>query len=201
MSSIEYEYTASRETPSAPMVPAIEVSWDEVERVLGHPHQGSPEDDARLTEALLAAGAPSWVDAPATEGWVDEHGWGLIWPIPQGIRGDQIMLAIPDGPQDGPLSGHGPIYVVPSYDATHLHAAHITVDDQGGPIGVILEPEARQHGPWTEEDEARLRKHVRALAWRVVSLTCGVADRVVITWDPDRDQVAVEVLTRDDEEG
>jgi hypothetical protein len=55
--------------------PAILVSWAEVTKFLGELHTGDPEQDERLVDGLLAAGAPDWVrEAP---GWIDEHGWGL----------------------------------------------------------------------------------------------------------------------------
>ena len=54
---------------------AIQIPWDTVRAILGHDHTGAPDEDRRLVEALIAAGAPDWVqDAP---GWIDEHGWGL----------------------------------------------------------------------------------------------------------------------------
>ena len=54
---------------------AIQIPWDTVQAILGHDHTGDPDEDRRLVDALLAAGAPEWVrDA---EGWVDEHGWGI----------------------------------------------------------------------------------------------------------------------------
>ncbi len=57
---------------------AIQLPWDVVRGILGHDHTGDPDEDRQLVEALIAAGAPEWVrDA---EGWVDEHGWGLIGP-------------------------------------------------------------------------------------------------------------------------
>ncbi len=57
---------------------AIQLPWDTVTRMLGSPHTGEPDEDEALVAALLAMGAPGWVeDAP---GWVDEHGWGLIGP-------------------------------------------------------------------------------------------------------------------------
>jgi len=57
---------------------AIQIPWDTVRAILGHDHTGDSDEDRRLVDALLAAGAPEWVrDA---EGWVDEHGWGLIGP-------------------------------------------------------------------------------------------------------------------------
>lgn len=55
--------------------PAVFVRWGDVEEYLGGPHTGDWEQDKRLVEGLLAAGAPAWVeDAP---GWTDEEGWGL----------------------------------------------------------------------------------------------------------------------------
>jgi len=57
---------------------AIKLPWAAVEAILGHPHEGSAEDDARLIEALREMGAPEWIDD--AEGWVDDHGWGLIGP-------------------------------------------------------------------------------------------------------------------------
>lgn len=57
---------------------AIKLSWDRVHESLGRDHDGSAEDDARLIQALRAMGAPEWIDE--AEGWVDEHGWGLIGP-------------------------------------------------------------------------------------------------------------------------
>jgi hypothetical protein len=57
---------------------AIQIPWADVENILGHPHEGSSEDDEALVAYLLAHGAPDWVRE--AEGWVDEHGWGLIGP-------------------------------------------------------------------------------------------------------------------------
>ena len=57
---------------------AIQIPWDTVRAILGHDHTGDPDEDRRLVDALLAAGAPEWVrDA---QGWIDEYGWGLIGP-------------------------------------------------------------------------------------------------------------------------
>ena len=57
---------------------AIQIPWDTVRAILGHDHTGDSDEDRRLVDALLAAGAPEWVrDA---DGWVDEGGWGLIGP-------------------------------------------------------------------------------------------------------------------------
>ena len=57
---------------------ALYVAWSEVERILGGPHTGDPEEDKALVQALMYAGAPNW--ARDAEGWVDEYGWGLIGP-------------------------------------------------------------------------------------------------------------------------
>ena len=65
---------------------AIQLPWDVVEAILGHPHEGSAEDDARLIEALVRSGAPGWVRT--AEGWVDEHGWGLIGPRIEEVDAD-----------------------------------------------------------------------------------------------------------------
>lgn len=57
---------------------AVQLPWSVVRSILGREHRGTAEDDAVLIERLLESGAPEWVrDA---EGWVDEHGWGLIGP-------------------------------------------------------------------------------------------------------------------------
>jgi len=57
---------------------AIQLPWSVVRSILGREYRGTDEDDALLIERLLQSGAPAWVrDA---EGWVDEHGWGLIGP-------------------------------------------------------------------------------------------------------------------------
>jgi hypothetical protein len=57
---------------------AVQIPWAEAERTLGHPHDGTAEDDAALVGALLDAGAPAWVGS--AEGWTDQRGWGLIGP-------------------------------------------------------------------------------------------------------------------------
>jgi len=57
---------------------ALCVSWPDVANVLGHDHEGSPEDDAVLLAALRTNGAPHWIaDA---DGAIDETGWYLIGP-------------------------------------------------------------------------------------------------------------------------
>ncbi|PZN07216.1 MAG: hypothetical protein DIU69_12020 [Bacillota bacterium] len=57
---------------------AIQIPWDVVTDLLGREHKGTPDDDAFLVDYLLQSGAPEWVRT--AEGWVDEHGWGLIGP-------------------------------------------------------------------------------------------------------------------------
>ena len=58
--------------------PAVAVYWDDLNdwcsRVLGHQHEGN--EDALVTAALAASGAPAWV-ADAEWGWTDEHEWGV----------------------------------------------------------------------------------------------------------------------------
>lgn len=57
---------------------AIQLSWDQVQEILGKGYADGPIDENRLIQALLDSGAPQWVrDA---EGWIDEYGWGLIGP-------------------------------------------------------------------------------------------------------------------------
>ena len=65
---------------------ALQLPWDVVTAVLDRHHDGSGEDDALLVNVLLQSVAPEWVrDA---EGWVDEHGWGLIGPEVAGAGED-----------------------------------------------------------------------------------------------------------------
>jgi len=52
---------------------AIQLPWDVVEAILGHPHEGSAEDDARLIEALVRSDAPGWVRT-ARDGWTNTDG-------------------------------------------------------------------------------------------------------------------------------
>lgn len=58
---------------------AIQLPWATVNAILGHKSRGSHEEDETLVAALLEAGAPAWVEDPH-DGWVDEHGWGLMGP-------------------------------------------------------------------------------------------------------------------------
>ena len=60
---------------------AIQVPWDDVERIIGEKHAGDWEQDQALIRALRAAGAPEWVDAERFQGgWADECGWGIYGP-------------------------------------------------------------------------------------------------------------------------
>jgi len=73
------EYTMTTYAPArGPEYLAIQVPWEEVARVLGHEPEGTAEEGAALVAALLAAGAPAWVEG--AEGWTDQRGWGLIGP-------------------------------------------------------------------------------------------------------------------------
>lgn len=57
---------------------ALYWTWDEVEAILGHRHDGDEADDRKLVALAIQQGAlPSYATA---EGWVDEGGWGLIGP-------------------------------------------------------------------------------------------------------------------------
>lgn len=58
---------------------AIQVPWDDVERILGEKHTGDWEQDQALIRALRAAGAADWVET-FSGGWADEYGWGIIGP-------------------------------------------------------------------------------------------------------------------------
>lgn len=57
---------------------AIFLRWEEIKILFGRQHNGSAEDDAMLVDMLMLAGAPDWIED--AEGWIDEHGWGLIGP-------------------------------------------------------------------------------------------------------------------------
>lgn len=58
---------------------AVQLPWDLVEEILGHEHEGTPEDDEKLVRCLVAQpDCPAWVET--AEGWIDESGWGLIGP-------------------------------------------------------------------------------------------------------------------------
>jgi len=65
---------------------AIQIPWGVVRNILGREHKGTPDDDAFLVDYLLQSGAPEWVRT--AEGWVDEHGWGLIGPDVAGFESE-----------------------------------------------------------------------------------------------------------------
>lgn len=73
---------------------AIQIAWPIVRDILGHIHDGSPEDDEALVSWLVAQGAPQWVRT--AEGWIDEHGWGLIGPaLPPTVQTEIITYKHP----------------------------------------------------------------------------------------------------------
>jgi hypothetical protein len=79
---------------------AVQVPWGDVTALLGHPHEGSAEDDESLICALMERGAPKWVRDAV--GWTDEHGWGLIGPAMlenplRGLRDDFVERWEHDG--------------------------------------------------------------------------------------------------------
>lgn len=59
---------------------AVWMTWDQVRAVLGRDHRGDPDDDAILTRHILDNGGPAWVGDSQHEGWINEHGWGVIGP-------------------------------------------------------------------------------------------------------------------------
>lgn len=71
-------YTTTYTTATGPEHTAIQLPWPTVRAILGGDHDGSPEHDEQLVDALIKAGAPAWVET--AEGWTDEGGWGLIGP-------------------------------------------------------------------------------------------------------------------------
>jgi len=79
MNPIEFILT-DFSTKSGDVRPALIVSWLEVERILGHEHEGTSDDDAFLLSALRDAGAPEWIEG--AEGFTDTEGWGLMGPDP-----------------------------------------------------------------------------------------------------------------------
>lgn len=83
---MNYETTYNTRTCKAHK--AVQLPWDLVEEILGHPHEGTPEDDHALVRYLVAQpDCPAWVED--AEGWTDEIGWGLIGPeIEEEERGE-----------------------------------------------------------------------------------------------------------------
>lgn len=62
---------------------AVQVPWGDVEQLLGRPHDGSPEDDQALVDALTDTDAPDWwhdQEGGIEGGWIDEAGWGVYGP-------------------------------------------------------------------------------------------------------------------------
>ena len=59
---------------------ALFLTWEELHKILGHPHQGNGDDDAIITDHLIADGAPYWVRH--AEGWTEAEGWGIYNPEP-----------------------------------------------------------------------------------------------------------------------
>lgn len=68
--------TATWTTSRGETYPAIVLSWAEVEEILGHAHNGTPEDDGALVAHLVAQGAPEWVRQAPGEN--TEEGWYLV---------------------------------------------------------------------------------------------------------------------------
>lgn len=58
---------------------ALLLKWNEVTEILGHSHDGDPDDDQALIAHLSTLALPEWFTGEE-EGWVDEIGWGLIGP-------------------------------------------------------------------------------------------------------------------------
>ncbi len=55
---------------------SVEIPWEDVTKILGHEHEGSPEDDQSLITYLLRyCDAPEWVK-DAT-GRIDDKAWLL----------------------------------------------------------------------------------------------------------------------------
>ena len=68
---------------------SVVVAWDDITDLLGHEHEGDPEDDERIVAALIASGAPGWVEDAEDfidPAYQDRYGrqqgptWGLIGP-------------------------------------------------------------------------------------------------------------------------
>jgi len=74
------DYLTTYEDASGNAYKAIQVPWDDVERIIGERHTGDWEQDKLLIEALRTAGAPDWIDSDDTGGWADEYGWGVFGP-------------------------------------------------------------------------------------------------------------------------
>ncbi len=59
---------------------AYQIPWPDVTEILGHKHNGGPDDDNALIKHLQSIGAAEWVEDPA-DGWTDECGWLIVGPV------------------------------------------------------------------------------------------------------------------------
>ncbi len=89
MSTIRFTFTTF--THGRTDRPAVSVDFDDIEALLGRPHRGTPEDDEAIVAALLATGAPAWVET--AEGALDGC-WCLLGPALDGslqpLKGDTL---------------------------------------------------------------------------------------------------------------
>lgn len=186
--TVDFRLTTFHDLVERVTVPAVEVDLAEVSRILGRPHAGSPEDDEATIEALLAAGAPSWIER--AEGWVADGALGVRWPLPDGVGADRVACWIPEHEDpwlpDPDAEGAGPVFAVVSFDPTHYHAAELYFD--GRLVAVVAEPEARQADTWTDRDEADFMAVVKHFAVRLAQVTDLPADNIMVVFDPGRDQ-------------
>lgn len=73
-----FEYTTCTDTDLHDHA-AVFLRWDQMAPVLGHPYGGTDDDIAAVTDRLEAMKPADW-RTDVLEGWVDEHGIGLIGP-------------------------------------------------------------------------------------------------------------------------
>jgi hypothetical protein len=73
------DYTTTTYSDGDKTYEAVGLTWEAVEAVLGEPHRGTAEDDVRLVDALVEAGAPAWVRNAS--GGLDEDGWYLVGDV------------------------------------------------------------------------------------------------------------------------
>lgn len=60
---------------------AIRISWDDIEELLGRPHEGTEEDDSKISDALEdACNVPTWA-LYAKEGAILIDGYYLLGPL------------------------------------------------------------------------------------------------------------------------
>ena len=62
----------------------VRVAWQDLTDFFGHEFTCEPEEDQALTAALIASGAPSWVEG--AHGDIDEIGWVLYNPMAQAVE-------------------------------------------------------------------------------------------------------------------